>query len=193
VDETCRNAGEIELVFRPPRRNDVRLLLLMDVGGTMDPYYEPVSQLLTALHEERGLRAFEAYYFHNCIYDSVYSKARMFRSDAVPTGDLLRRLDRRWKVMIVGDASMHPAELLEPFGNIDPRRVSPTPGIVWLQRIANHFERSVWLNPEKPAYWEADTCRIIRRLFPMFHLSIDGMSDAVRTLVGSRQAVQERR
>jgi uncharacterized protein with von Willebrand factor type A (vWA) domain len=71
--------------------------------------------------------------------------------------------------------------------------VSSTPGIVWLQRIANHFERSVWLNPEKPAYWEADTCRIIRRLFPMFHLSIDGMSDAVRTLVGSRQAVQERR
>ncbi len=193
VDETCRNAGEIELVFRPPRRNDVRLLLLMDVGGTMDPYYEPVSQLLTALHEERGLRAFEAYYFHNCIYDHVYNKARMFRSDAVPTGDLLRRLDRRWKVVIVGDASMHPAELLEPFGNIDPRRVSPTPGIVWLQRIANHFERSVWLNPEKPAYWEADTCRVIRRLFPMFHLSIDGMSEAVRTLVGARPAVQERR
>src|SRR5437764_797872 len=66
VDETCRNAGEIELVFRPPRKNDVRLLLLMDVGGTMDPYVEPMSQLLTALHDERGLRAFEPYYFHNC-------------------------------------------------------------------------------------------------------------------------------
>src|SRR5207248_4496633 len=71
IDETCRNAGEIELVFRPPRRNDVRLLLLMDVGGTMDPYFEPVSQLLTALHEERGLRDFQSYYFHNCIYDHV--------------------------------------------------------------------------------------------------------------------------
>src|SRR5262249_26473741 len=84
VDETCRNAGEIELVFRPPRKNDVRLLLLMDVGGTMDPYVEPMSQLLTALHEERGLRAFEPYYFHNCVYESVYTRARMPRAGGVP-------------------------------------------------------------------------------------------------------------
>src|SRR4029078_13222986 len=79
IDETCKNAGEIELVFRPPRKKDVRLGLLMDVGGTMDPYFEPVSQLLTALHEERGLRDFQAYYFHNCIYDHVYNGARLTR------------------------------------------------------------------------------------------------------------------
>lgn len=186
IDETCKNAGEIELMFRPPRRNDVRLLLLMDVGGTMDPYYEPVSQLLTALHEERGLRDFQAYYFHNCVYDTVYSNARMARADAVPTADVLRRLDSRWKVAIVGDAAMHPAELLQPFGSIDPRREAPTPGIDWLHRIANHFDRSVWINPEKKAYWDADTTVIIRRLFPMFHLSVDGLSEAVKTLVGAR-------
>ncbi len=186
IDETCRNAGEIEMVFRPPRRNDVRLLLLMDVGGTMDPYYEPVSQLLTALHEERGLRDFQPYYFHNCIYDHVFNSARMLRSDAVPTGDVLRRLDERWKVAIVGDAAMHPAELLEAYGNIDPRRVSQTPGVVWLQRIAAHFDRSIWLNPEGPAYWEADTCRLIRRLFPMFQLTIDGLTEAMHALVGAR-------
>jgi uncharacterized protein with von Willebrand factor type A (vWA) domain len=187
IDETCKNAGEIEIVFRPPRRNDVRLLLLMDVGGTMDPYFEPVSQLLTALHEERGLRAFEPYYFHNCVYDHLFTKARMFRTDAIPTGDVLRRLDSRWKVVLVGDAAMHPAELVEAYGNIDPRRVSATPGIVWLQRIARHFDRSVWVNPEKPAYWDGDTCRVIRRLFPMFHLSVDGLSQAVQALVGARQ------
>jgi uncharacterized protein with von Willebrand factor type A (vWA) domain len=186
IDETCRNAGEIEFVFRPPRRNDVRLLLFMDVGGTMDPYYEPVSQLLTALHEERGLREFQTFYFHNCIYDHLYTTARMFQKDAVPTGDILRRLDTRWKVILVGDAAMHPAELLEPHGNIDPRRASPTPGVVWLHRVADHFDRSVWLNPEGPAYWEADTARVIRRLFPMFHLSVDGIGDAVRSLVGGR-------
>ncbi|MBI3782299.1 MAG: VWA domain-containing protein [Deltaproteobacteria bacterium] len=186
IDETCKNAGEIEMVFRPPRRNDVRLLLLMDVGGTMDPYFEPVSQLLTALHEERGLRAFEPYYFHNCIYDHIFTKARMFRADAIPTGDVLRRLDSRWKVVLVGDASMHPAELLEAYGNIDPRRVSNTPGIAWLQQIAGHFDRSVWVNPEKKAYWDADTCRLIRRLFPMYHLSVDGLSEAVQALVGAR-------
>jgi uncharacterized protein with von Willebrand factor type A (vWA) domain len=186
IDETCRNAGEIELVFRPHRRNDVRLLLLMDVGGTMDPYFDPVSQLLTALHEERGLRDLQPYYFHNCIYDHVYSSARMLHADAVPTGDVLRRLDGRWKVMIVGDAAMHPAELLEPFGNIDPRRGSPTAGIEWLHRIASHFERCVWLNPEDKPYWEVQTVRLVRRLFPMFHLSVDGLGDAVRALVNAR-------
>jgi uncharacterized protein len=187
IDETCRNAGEIELVFRAPRRNDVRLLLLMDVGGTMTPFYEPVSNLLTALHEERGLRAFEAFYFHNCVYDHVYTKARMFGSDAVPTGDLLRRLDGRWKVALVGDAAMHPAELLEPNGSIDPRRMSPTPGIAWLHRIVDHFDRAVWINPEVESFWdEYQTVQLVRRLFPMFHLSVDGLGDAVRALVGSR-------
>lgn len=186
IDETCRNAGEIEMVFRAPRRNDVRLLLLMDVGGTMDPHFEPVSQLLTAFHEEHGLRAFEAYYFHNCIYDHIFTQARMFRADAIPTGDVLRRLDGRWKVVLVGDAAMHPAELLQPYGNIDPRREAPTAGIDWLQRIARHFDRAVWVNPDKPAYWDADTCRIIRRLFPMYQLSVDGLGEAVHALVGAR-------
>jgi hypothetical protein len=187
VDETCRNAGEIELVFRPPRRNDVRVLLLMDVGGTMDPHVEPMSQLLTALHEERGLRAFAPYYFHNCIYDHVYTRGRMGAADAVPTADLLRRLDERWKVVIVGDAMMNPAELLEPWGNIDPRRHSQTPGIAWLGRIADHFDRAVWVNPEPPAEWEhVRTTRVIRRLFPMFPLSVDGVTAAVQALVGAR-------
>ena len=187
IDETCRNAGEIELVFRPPRRNDVRLLLLMDVGGTMDPYFEPVSQLLTALHEERGLRDFQPYYFHNCVYDHVYTRARLSRADQVPTGDVLRRLDERWKVAFVGDAAMHPAELLEPNGAIDPRHSSNTPGVVWLHRIAQHFDRAVWLNPESPEDWDGwQTARVVRRLFPMFPLSVDGLTAAVQALVGAR-------
>jgi uncharacterized protein with von Willebrand factor type A (vWA) domain len=188
IDETCRNAGEIEIRFRAPRKNDVRLLLLMDVGGTMDPYYEPVSQLLTALHEERGLRDFQAYYFHNCIYDHVYTRARLTRADAVPTGDILRRLDSRWKVAIVGDAAMHPAELIEPYGGIDPRITSPTPGVQWLHRIADHFDRSVWINPDKKEIWDDyQTVRVVKRLFPMFHLSVDGLTEAVQALVGARQ------
>jgi hypothetical protein len=187
IDETCKNAGEIELVFRPPRKNDVRLLLLMDVGGTMDPYVDAVSQLLTALHEERGLRAFEPYYFHNCVYDHVFTKARMLTADAVPTGDILRRLDGRWKVAVVGDAAMHPAELMEPYGNIDPRRHAQTPGIAWLRRLVDHFDRAVWINPEPTREWDyVQTTRAIRRLFPMFYLSVDGITDAVTALVGAR-------
>jgi uncharacterized protein with von Willebrand factor type A (vWA) domain len=160
----------------------------MDVGGTMEPYFEPVSQLLTALHEDHSLRDFQPYYFHNCVYDQVYTSARMLRADAVPTGDVLRRLDGRWKVMLVGDAAMHPGELMEPYGNIDPRLTSPTPGVVWLHRIASHFDRSVWLNPEGSAYWHVQTVRVIRRLFPMFHLSVDGLTEALHALVGARAA-----
>jgi uncharacterized protein with von Willebrand factor type A (vWA) domain len=187
VDETCKNAGEIELVFRAPRKNDVRLLLLMDVGGTMDPYVDSMSQLLTALHEERGLRAFEPYYFHNCVYDHLYTKARMLTADAVPTADVLRRLDERWKLVVVGDAAMHPAELMEPYGNIDPRRHAQTPGIQWLHRLVDHFRRSVWINPEPPREWDyVQSTRAIRRLFPMFHLSVDGITEAVTALVGAR-------
>jgi hypothetical protein len=187
IDETCKNAGEIELVWRAERRNDIRLLLLMDVGGTMDPYFDPVSNLLTALHAERGLRQFEAYYFHNCVYEELGRNARLLRREAVPTGELLRKLDPSWKVMIVGDAAMHPAELLEPNGNIDPRRQSGTRGIDWLHRIRDHFERVVWLNPEAPEEWNRyQTVRLVERIFPMFHLSVDGISDAVTALIGAR-------
>ncbi|MEA2623999.1 MAG: uncharacterized protein QOD06_44 [Candidatus Binatota bacterium] len=187
VDETCKNAGEIEIVFRPPRRNDVRLLLLMDVGGTMDPHFEPVSQLLTALHDDHGLRALEPYYFHNCVYDHLYTSARMTRADAISTGDVLRRLDAHWKVLVVGDGAMHPVELLDPYGGIDPRVTTPTPGIVWLRRIAEHFDRAVWVNPDPEEGWDQwHTTRIVRRLFPMYALSVDGITDAFRKLVGTR-------
>jgi uncharacterized protein with von Willebrand factor type A (vWA) domain len=188
VDETCRNAGEIELVFRPERRNNVRLLLLMDVGGSMDPYYRPVSRLLTALHETRGLRDFRAYYFHNCPYENVYTDARLLRRSAVPTGDLFRQLGERWKVVLVGDAAMHPHELMSPFGNIDPRKEAETSGIVWLQRIADHFDRCVWLNPDPEKSWpHTRTTKVVGSVFPMFHLSVDGLEKAVAALIGARK------
>ena len=187
VDETCRNGGEIDLVFRAERRNNVRLLLLMDVGGTMDPYYEPVSRLLTALHEERGLRDFKSYYFHNCIYERLGTTADLYMKDAVPTGDILRHLDERWKVVIVGDAAMHPAELMNPRGNINPRYESDTRGIDWLLRVREHFRRAVWLNPDPASDWEyTRTTQAIREIFPMYPLTLDGIQDAVTSLVGAR-------
>lgn len=189
VAETCKNAGEIELVYRAERRNNVRLLLFMDVGGTMDPYYEPVSRLLTALHEERGLRDFKAYYFHNCIYERVGTTADMYIKDAVPTGDLLRRYDSRWKALFVGDAAMHPSELLHERGNINPRYAADTRGIDWLLRIQDHFDRAAWLNPDPQSDWEhTRTTQVIKQVFPMFPLSLDGIQDAVTALIGGRSS-----
>ncbi|MDG2333550.1 MAG: VWA domain-containing protein [Myxococcota bacterium] len=187
VDETCRNAGEIEFVYRSERRNNVRLLLLMDVGGTMEPYYEPVSRLLTALHEERGLRDFKPYYFHNCVYERLGTTTDLYVKDAIPTGDLLRRFDERWKVLFVGDAAMHPAELMNPRGNINPRYESESRGIDWLMRIRRHFNRVAWLNPDPASDWEyTRTTRVIGEIFPMFSLSLDGIQDAVTSLVGAK-------
>lgn len=187
IDKTCKEAGEIELVFRPKRKNDVRLLLLMDVGGTMDPYYEPVSRLLTALHEERGLRDFKAYYFHNCVYERVYETGRLLRSESIMTADLLRTYGERWKLMIVGDAAMHPTELHSARGNINPRMETETSGVAWLDRLVRHFDRSVWLNPDRPVEWAmSSTCRHISTLFPMYHLSVNGLEEGVKGLVGAR-------
>ncbi len=189
IDETCRQGGEIDLVFRPEKRNNVRLLLLMDVGGSMDPFFRPVSRLLTAMHEERGLRDFRAFYFHNCMYESVYSEPRLYREFAVPTGDLLRRFDERWKLLVVGDASMHPQELMSGHGNIDPRMETETPGIVWLQRLVGHFNRSAWVNPEPEEGWDqVRTNSIIRRVIPMYELTVDGIEQAVSALIGARKA-----
>ena len=159
----------------------------MDVGGTMDPYYEPVSRLLTALHEERGLRDFKAYYFHNCVYERVGTTAGLYMKDAVPTADILRRLDERWKVIVVGDAAMHPAELMNPRGNINPRYESETRGIDWLLKIREHFQRVIWLNPNPPKDWDyTQTTKVIKDIFPMLPLSLDGIQDAVTMLVGAR-------
>jgi len=187
IDETCKNGGEIEILYRQEKRNNVRLVLFMDVGGTMDPYYEPVSRLLTALHEERSLRDFKAYYFHNCVYERVGTTADLYRNETVLVGDILRKLDDRWKVLFVGDAAMHPAELMSPRGNINPRYTADSRGVDWLTRIEDHFDRSAWLNPDPPGHWEfTQTTRVIKSIFPMFPLSIDGIQDAIAALVGGR-------
>jgi len=189
IDKTCRDGGEIDLVFRPKRKNDVRLLLLMDVGGTMDPYVEPVSRLLSALYEERGLRDFKAFYFHNCVYERVYESARLLRSESIMTADLLRTYGERWKLLIVGDAAMHPSELSSARGNINPRAETDTAGLAWLERIDRHFNRSAWLNPDRPQQWAmSSTCRLISSIFPMYPLSVDGIEEGVKSLVGARQA-----
>jgi uncharacterized protein with von Willebrand factor type A (vWA) domain len=189
IDKTCREAGEIELVFRPKRKNDVRLLLLMDVGGTMDPYFEPVSRLLSALHEERGLRDFKAFYFHNCVYERVFESGRLMRSESIMTADLLRTYGERWKLLIVGDGAMHPSELNSSRGNINPRMETDTSGLAWLDRLSRHFDRSVWVNPDRPPEWAMSaTCRTISSVFPMFHLSVQGLEEGVKGLVGARAA-----
>jgi uncharacterized protein with von Willebrand factor type A (vWA) domain len=181
VDETCRNAGELEIVFRPPRRNRVKVLLLMDVGGSMDPHSELMSRLFTAASRAGRFAKFRSYYFHNCVYNSVYEDA-LFRK-GVTTADLIATSDRDEKLVMVGDALMHPAELLDPGGSMYLSTQTRASGIEWLRRLAHHFRSAAWLNPEPDRYWAGTTIEVIASVLPMYALTLDGLAQAVRYLV----------
>jgi uncharacterized protein len=181
VDKTCRNAGDIDIVFRPPRRNRVKVLLLMDVGGSMDPYAELVSRLFTAASRAGRFARFRSYYFHNCVYNSVYEDALFAKP--VPVADLLAQSDRDEKLVIVGDALMHPAELLDPGGSMYLYSSARASGIEWLRRLAAHFRSAAWLNPEPDRFWAGTTIEVIASVFGMWQLTLDGLAGAVRYLV----------
>jgi uncharacterized protein len=188
VDQTCRNGGEIEVVFRPPRRNRVKVVLLMDVGGSMDPHSELVSRIFTAASRAGRFAKFRSYYFHNCIYQAVYEDAQ-FRKP-VTVADLIAGSDREEKLVVVGDALMHPAELLDASG-MSYASNARTSGLEWLRRLSAHFRRAAWLNPEPDRYWSGSTIEVIASVFGMWHLSLDGLGGAVRYLVrgGDRPVV----
>jgi uncharacterized protein with von Willebrand factor type A (vWA) domain len=181
IDKTCKNAGEIDIVFRPPRRNRVKVVLLMDVGGSMDPHAELVSRLFTAASRGGRFSKFRSYYFHNCVYNTVYEDAE-FRKP-VQVSDLLANSDRDEKLVIVGDALMHPAELLDPGGSMYLYAQNRASGHEWLRRLAAHYRSAVWLNPEPDRFWTGTTIEVIASVFGMWPLTLDGLAHAVRFLV----------
>lgn len=181
IDKAGRNAGDIELVFHPEKKNQTKLLLLMDVGGTMDPYAHLVSQLFSAAHSSTHFKDFKFYYFHNCIYSRVYKN--MERNLGISTADLFRLYDENYKLVLVGDAWMNPYELYYDNGAIDFWTKERTAGIQWLQRLKGHFKKSIWLNPERMDYWSADTIAAIRHVFKMYPLSLDGLEEGIRALM----------
>ncbi len=185
VDETCRNAGDLELVFRPPRRNRAKVILMMDVGGSMDPHAELASRLFTAASRAGRFAKFRSFYFHNCVSEHVYEDAHFTKRVAV--SDLIAHSDKDEKLVMLGDALMHPAELLDPGGSYSYVAGSRTPGVEWLRRLSTHFRRTAWLNPEPDRYWGGSTIEVIAALFPMWQLTLDGLAGAVRYLVRGGQ------
>jgi uncharacterized protein with von Willebrand factor type A (vWA) domain len=201
IDRTAKNAGELEVVLRAPRKPDVRVLLLMDVGGSMDPHADLVSQLFSAAKRASHFRELRTYYFHNCIYGSVYD-AESFREPR-RVADVLQHCTKEWKLVLVGDAAMHPAELLgggdwsanealrEPglaaATTAALRAGMPTTGVRWMQLLADHFDKSAWLNPDPPSYWRGGTAESLAAIFPMFPLTLDGLGDAMAHLSKGRR------
>jgi uncharacterized protein len=181
IDQTCKNAGEIELVFRKERANRVRLVLLMDAGGSMSPHTALVSRLFSAATESKIFKSFDHYYFHNCVYQWLYRDFENY--DRVFTSEILKDLTHEHRLIFVGDASMATWELMSPGYALarDQRR-----GIDWLQAFSKKCPGSVWLNPDPQRFWNHPTVHAIGDTFEMFPLTLDGLRRSIQFLRAPR-------
>jgi uncharacterized protein len=181
IDGTARNAGLLDLRMQPERRNRVKVLLFLDVGGSMDPHVDVCEELFSAARSEFAHLTY--FYFHNCVYDHVWRDNARRRNERIGTLELLRTYGPDWKVIIVGDAAMNPYELTAIDGSVEYRNLEP--GIAWLARIFAHFRRVIWWNPEPPRTWEytRTTQIVLQALGPrMFPLTLSGIAQGVDAL-----------
>ena len=181
IDETAKNGGDIELIFEKKRKNNVKLILLMDVGGSMTPYAHLVNLLFSAANNMSHWKDFKYYYFHNCIYESLYHNAQRNPEESTDFNEFLKKYDSSYKIVIVGDAAMASWELTERYGSIYYYHRNEMPGIYYIKEIATHFKNNVvWLNPEIIRLeWVPWTRKIISSIIPMFHLTIEGIEEAM--------------
>ena len=188
IRETCDNAGKLKVVYDRPRKNTVKVLLLMDSGGSMDYYSRLCSMLFQAVSKSSHFKDLQVFYFHNCIYSKVYTDPQLRPKSVIPTEWILKNLSSEYKVIIVGDAQMEPSELLDPsYYNYGAR--DNITGIEWLTRFREKYPHLVWLNPSERPYWGgwwAKTYDIIRKDFDMYDLSIDGLNAALKKLMVNR-------
>ena len=181
IEGTARNAGWLDLKLQPERRNRVKVLLFLDVGGSMDPHVEVCEQLFSAAKSE--FRHLEHFYFHNCIYDHVWRDNARRRSERTSTLELIRTYGPDWRVVIVGDAAMSPYELTEVGGSVE--YANDEAGVVWLKRLFEHFRHRAWFNPEPARGWEytRSTQIVLRALGPrMFPLTLAGVAEGIDAL-----------
>ena len=184
LDGTIRSTadrGYIDVKLRPERRNAVKVLLFLDVGGSMDWHVEEAEQLFSAARSE--FKRLEHFYFHNCLYESVWKSNRRGREERIATFDLLRLYGRDYRVVFVGDASMSPYEIISPGGSVE--HLNPESGQAWLERAIQAWPRSVWINPTPEKQWAySQSTSLITDIFQrrMFPLTSDGVEGAMRAL-----------
>ena len=181
IDATARNAGLLDLKLVPERHNAVKVLLFLDVGGSMDDHVRICEELFSAARSE--FKHLLHFYFHNCIYDSVWRDSRRRQIEQTPTIELIRTYDASWRVVLVGDASMSPYEIEKEGGSVE--RWNDEPGETWLRRLLDAYPKAVWLNPVPQKYWTGTaSIGMIRQIVEdrMFPLTLDGLDRAMRRL-----------
>ena len=178
IKETAKNAGYLELNYLREKLNDINLIVFFDVGGSMDPFVKVCEELFSAAKSE--FKNLEYYYFHNCIYESVWKDNLRRNDERIKTQDILNKFNKNHKILIVGDASMAPYELTNPGGSIE--HWNNESGEEWIKKINSYFYKSAWLNPVHEDHWDyTSTIKMISTLMDknMFPLTIGGISDAV--------------
>jgi len=182
ITSTARNAGYLDLKMVPERHNAVKILLLLDIGGSMDEHVALSEQLFTAAGGE--FKHLVHLYFHNCPYERLYKDARMRGADGIPTEEVLNKYDHTWKLIFVGDAAMSPYELMQPGGAVSSWNTES--GQTWLTRIIAQYPKAVWLNPVPEPHWgHTQTTRMIREMMEqrMYGLTLEGLDAAMRRLM----------
>ncbi len=187
IDKTCSRGGCLQIVMQKPRKNAVKLLLLMDSGGTMIPFSALLNDLFQAVHKSNHYKDVKTYYFHNCIYSKLYKTPECENGDWIDTEWMFRNVDSDYKVIIVGDAAMAPEELYSASGNYRGPNGGLS-GYEWLQLLKKKYKKIVWLNPKMApgrAPWrEAETA--VKELFPMYKLTVDGLNRAMVKLMANK-------
>lgn len=181
IASTARNAGWLDLKMRPERHNSVKVLLLMDVGGSMDDHIRRTEELFSAAKSE--FKHLEFYYFHNCVYDFLWKKNHRRHSERFKTWDILRTYNSDYRLIFVGDATMSPYEILQPGGSVEYNNKEA--GAVWMRRFLDRFPKSVWLNPEPDGLWQyRQSIDIIKKIMEdrMYPLTVKGLEQAMRVL-----------
>jgi len=181
IDKTARNAGWLDLQMRPERHNAVKVLLFLDVGGSMDDHVKLAEELFSAAKSE--FKHLEHFYFHNCLYDFVWKENRRRHAERTRVVDLLHKYGHDYKVVFVGDATMSPYEVLQPGGSIEYHNEEA--GAVWLRRVLDVYPKTIWLNPEPEPLWQyRQSIAIIRDIFAgkMYPMTIAGLEQAMRHL-----------
>jgi uncharacterized protein with von Willebrand factor type A (vWA) domain len=181
IESTARNAGWLDLKLRPERRNRVKVLLFLDIGGSMDPHVQVCEELFSAAKSE--FRHLEYFYFHNCVYDHVWRDNRRRRNERNATFDILHKYGADWRLVFVGDGAMSPYELSQPGGSVE--YTNDEPGVTWLKRLIDAYRHAIWLNPEPERSWgyTRSTQIVLELLGPrMFPLTLEGLNRGIALL-----------
>jgi uncharacterized protein with von Willebrand factor type A (vWA) domain len=181
IHATASNAGSLDLKMVPERHNAIKILLLLDIGGSMDDHVRVSEELFTAVRSE--FKHFAHFYFHNCVYERVWRENRRRDATSLDTFELMRTYGRDYKLVFVGDAMMSPYEIIQPGGSVE--HFNPESGRVWMERLVGHFRSAAWLNPSQERHWgTALSIRLLREVMQnrMFPLTLSGLDDMAREL-----------